>query len=734
MTPYYTDPLVTLLHGDCIEVLAEFEADSVDAVVTDPPYALEFMGRAWDSFGGRGESRSNATAAFSEDGMGKGFKALPSYLGGLNPRCKTCGKSQRGGSPCKCESPNFTNEIIPRMLAFQAWCEQWGREALRVTKPGGYLLAFGGTRTHHRLVCALEDAGWIIRDELDWIYASGFPKGKANLKPAHEPIVLARKPGPLRPLGIDECRIPSSDNLNGGAYSEPSEAGSVRRWEGGAFQRKPGEYEQPAGRWPSNVLLSSPELFDEPNPYVVGSGATTNSNVRESEDRDEQAATWSLGRSGVTLRGHEDSGGYSRFFALSVRMDGRCQYCGVVNAESSSSATTTPATPSDSTPEIVRSSGSDGTDPSAESAASLSSTPTISTAPPNVPMWADEGSGSSSEHPSTSDSANGSSKSSDGSTTSTPRSKRPATSPRSTSPSGPATSAEAPETSSVTTTTTPSRWTCDACVALATHGFTLAGTFTGAEDFLEERASPPEPYPRHLIVPKADRAERERGLKGTTDGSSVLESGTADMPAPEVDAGGQAGEVPVLHQASHETRAESAFSIVCAKCNRQKVNVPGAACQCSDPEWVRKSRTARLNLHPTVKPIDLMRHLIRLVTPTDGLILDPFLGSGTTALAASEEGFRCIGIERELEYLEIAKGRLMATPMGLGLGVEKSRPIGEEEPVQRGRRRGGFGNVGAEKGDPRPNGPMYNDGPRRPKTSPKPVADTAAMFDEEPAA
>jgi hypothetical protein len=64
-----------------------------------------------------------------------------------------------------------------------------------------------------------------------------------------------------------------------------------------------------------------------------------------------------------------------------------------------------------------------------------------------------------------------------------------------------------------------------------------------------------------------------------------------------------------------------------------------------------------------------MRHLVRLVCPPGGQILDPFLGSGTTALAASEEGFRCIGIERELEYLEIAKGRLMATPMGLGLDV-----------------------------------------------------------------
>jgi hypothetical protein len=142
----------------------------------------------------------------------------------------------------------------------------------------------------------------------------------------------------------------------------------------------------------------------------------------------------------------------------------------------------------------------------------------------------------------------------------------------------------------------------------------------------------------------------------------------------------------------------------------------------------------RANVHPTVKPIDLMRHLVRLVTPPGGTILDPFLGSGTTCLAASEEGFRSIGIERELEYLEIAKGRLMATPMGLGLGTEKVRPTHEEEPVQRGRRRGGFGNVGAEKGDPRPNGPMYNDGPRRAK-APKPTADNAALWnDEEPAA
>jgi DNA modification methylase len=187
---YYTDPLVTLHVGDCLEVLPTLEADSVDAVVTDPPYGLEFMGKLWDA-----------------------FKATGNFPGGGKP---TANRDERAADHPG-EGGFSTVGGTPRYVAghpFQAWCEQWGREALRVTKPGGYLLAFGGTRTHHRLVCALEDAGWIIRDELDWIYASGFPKGKANLKPAHEPIVLARKPGPLRPLGIDASRIDTTDTIS----------------------------------------------------------------------------------------------------------------------------------------------------------------------------------------------------------------------------------------------------------------------------------------------------------------------------------------------------------------------------------------------------------------------------------------------------------------------------------------------------------------------------------------
>jgi DNA modification methylase len=79
------------------------------------------------------------------------------------------------------------------------------RECLRILKPGGYLLAFGATRTYHRLACAIEDAGFTIRDSLHWVTGQGFPKGE-NLKPSHEPIVLARKGDGAGFLNIDACR------------------------------------------------------------------------------------------------------------------------------------------------------------------------------------------------------------------------------------------------------------------------------------------------------------------------------------------------------------------------------------------------------------------------------------------------------------------------------------------------------------------------------------------------
>jgi DNA modification methylase len=98
-----------VLHGDCLEIMRGMDASSVDAIVTDPPYELGFMGKGWDASG----------------------------------------------------------------IAFNV--EVW-RHALRVLKPGGYLLAFGGTRTYHRMTVAIEDAGFEIRDCIGWHYGTGFPK------------------------------------------------------------------------------------------------------------------------------------------------------------------------------------------------------------------------------------------------------------------------------------------------------------------------------------------------------------------------------------------------------------------------------------------------------------------------------------------------------------------------------------------------------------------------------
>jgi site-specific DNA-methyltransferase (adenine-specific) len=114
LTPFLDDADVILYAGDCVEVMKRMPESSVDAIVTDPPYGLEFMGKGWDGF----------------------------------------------GTP----------------LGFQTWTEAWAVEAFRILKPGGHLLAFAGTRTYHRMASGVEDAGFEIRDCIAWMYGSGFPK------------------------------------------------------------------------------------------------------------------------------------------------------------------------------------------------------------------------------------------------------------------------------------------------------------------------------------------------------------------------------------------------------------------------------------------------------------------------------------------------------------------------------------------------------------------------------
>ena len=128
------------------------EPNSVDAIVTDPPYGLEFMGKEWDRLW---DKRNGSDGTIGEwqgsDGAHRKLGAA-GYAGMLRRR------------------------VPAKFLAgkdAQQWHYAWAVEALRVAKPGCHLLAFGGTRTSHRLTCAIEDAGWEIRDCLMWVYGSG---------------------------------------------------------------------------------------------------------------------------------------------------------------------------------------------------------------------------------------------------------------------------------------------------------------------------------------------------------------------------------------------------------------------------------------------------------------------------------------------------------------------------------------------------------------------------------
>lgn len=312
-----------IIRGDCLEKLKALADNSIDSVVTDPPYGLKFMGKKWDY-------------------------DVPSV-------------------------------------------EVW-REVLRVLKPGGHLLSFGGTRTYHRMACAIEDAGFEIRDQVMWLYGSGFPKshdiskaidkaagaerevvGKrirlgdlkaysddrskayhgnysndgnespitvpatesakqwqgwgTALKPANEPICLARKPlekgltvseNVLKygtgSINVDAGRIELASSENPEklkARSGGQEGFKPDGYVGGIGQRRESQgWDCSKGRWPANVLLDecAAEMLDEMSGITKSNIRHPTGGVRGHHHGQERKLK------DVTVRGQSDSGGASRFF------------------------------------------------------------------------------------------------------------------------------------------------------------------------------------------------------------------------------------------------------------------------------------------------------------------------------------------------------------------------------------------------------------------------------------
>lgn len=363
----------SLYLGDCRSVLQGLQDNLVDSIVCDPPYELDFMGKSWDRTG-------------------------------------------------------IANSV-----------NMW-REALRVLKPGGYMLAFSHARTYHRMVCAIEDAGFEIRDQIMWIYGSGFPKSHnpeelegfgSALKPAHEPICVARK-APVGSISdnwaahgcgvfnIDACRVPTTESLSAGSGGLLSHQRDDK-----AYPNENGYQQNDKGRWPANIIHDgSDDVLDA---FPLASGA----------------------RARVT--GNEPTAnGFS----------GAVKYSGMLNRV------------------------------------------------PSQEPRKDSGSAA-----------------------------------------------------------------------------------------------------RFFYSAKASKKDRDEGLEG--DEKAI-----------------------VTFQTKNGTSGEAS-------------------------SWSKERNTKYKNTHPTVKPTPLMRYLTRLVTPPGGLVLDHFMGSGSTGKASAIEGFKFIGIDMEQEYLDIAKARIL---------------------------------------------------------------------------
>ena len=168
-----------VLEGNCVERMRAMPEASVDAVVCDPPYGLEFMGKAWDRLDGDVLEDPASAGGFQDGNGGNPYSRSRIRYGGVG-QAHADARQRRAAEiddPSKGKYIRFgVNSYGADTGAMQRWHEDWAREALRVARPGAFLVAFGGTRTFHRLACALENAGWEVLDCLGWLYGSGFPK------------------------------------------------------------------------------------------------------------------------------------------------------------------------------------------------------------------------------------------------------------------------------------------------------------------------------------------------------------------------------------------------------------------------------------------------------------------------------------------------------------------------------------------------------------------------------
>jgi len=531
ITPYFAREGLTLHHGDCREVMAALDEDSVAAIVTDPPYDLTAASR-------NGSPRTNN----------------PDNPYGRHKPQGFMGKEWDGTG-----------------VAFDP--ATW-RAAYRVLKPGGFLLAFGGARTYHRMACAIEEAGFAIVDSIHWLYGNGFPKS-LNLAKA-----IDRELGQESEV-VGEVRTGFAGTLGGKAAQGGLAKPDVRRvtaattpeaqaWEGWGTALKPGHEpivvaQKPReGTYAANVLAHgvgglnieacrTAYRGDDDRALATPQGRTT------TKDAGAIGATPDAGRNygRIDYAAIQGSGRWPANVLLTHAAD--CRRIGERRVRASAPA----SGPSLTGPHQGRALGRfNGTGEPPANYADGDGLETIEAwaCAPDCPVAAlDAQSGFTQLH----------------------RIETPSVAAEGAVFHG-----------SFQTDRGP-------------RGYSDAG---GASRFFPTFAWGEEDHWPFRYVAKPPRSERNEGLGKLAPKVSPLR-GRNPTGNPLVDS---------LH----------GFT------------------------------AAQQNIHPTVKPVALMRWLVRLVTPPGGTCLDPFLGSGTTGVACVVEGRGFVGIELEAEYLEIARGRV----------------------------------------------------------------------------
>lgn len=493
-----------IYNDDCLKVMASMPDDSVDAIVTDPPYGLNFMGVAWDTFDGR-ENGGRSDATFDK-------------VGGNHHPVNAADQARTR----KAENERFQSSMIPIF-----------KEALRVAKPGAHLLAFGGTRTYHRLACAIEDAGWEIRDCIMWVYGSGVPKGIDVAKA----IDIVGGIDPRRSaVALESARERAGMSRAELASRIGCTEGSIRDWEEGRARTRGGakEYVTPSIEYRNklNGILG----FTKDERVVLG--------IDGAGDRRGDGTVYGLGFTGKT-------------YSNDAHTEPAKEWSGWRTALK-------PAVE----PIVVARKTLDGTVAS------------------NVLKY---GTGA---------------------------------------------------------------MNIDACrvpteETVVVHSLARKTLLDSGHKDLGTWENTKGRFPANLIHDGSDEVMALFPDTGKSSGGGMHTKGIGENKSGNAYGSYSSGEAS--DSVGFGDTGSAARFFYCAKASRKEKNL---GCE-SLPEG---------NFHVTVKPVELMRYLVRLVCRKGGLVLDPFAGSGTTCVACKMEGMDFIGCELNPQYAEIAEHRISALP------------------------------------------------------------------------